>query len=490
MTRLLNIKSILVIPLLLVLTGCEDFLSTEPDSTRATINTPGKVSQLLTTAYPQGSYVLFAESMSDNVADKGIGEDDKTNRFSYLFEEVEATVDEQDSPDQYWAECYRAISVANEALDIISKVSNPEEYSAQKGEALLARAYAHFMLVNFFCKFFDATQANPSPGIPYVTVPEKVVLKQYDRRTVDFVYSMIEKDLLEGLPLIADGSYTVPKYHFNRAAANAFASRFYLVKRDYAKVLQYANAVFPGANTGDNLRPWNTTYESLSPQELYNTYSRASQNANLLLAETASNYGRYVARYRYGMNFRKWQEVSEGEAIISGNASWAYPLYTQGDNNYLIPKLNEYFVRESVNAEIGFPYVMVPLFTAEEVLFNKIEANAYLNNTAAAIEDLNLFASKRVSNYNPSTHRITSSRITSFFNGMNLRSGIVNTVLLFKRVEFVQEGMRWFDMQRYGIPVQHQTSSGQVISVPANDPRRVLQIPQTATLAGIEQNSR
>ncbi|CAG5069737.1 hypothetical protein DYBT9623_02474 [Dyadobacter sp. CECT 9623] len=489
MNRLRNIKSLLIIPLLLVLAGCEDFLSTEPDSTRATINSPQKVSQLLATAYPQASYVLFAESMSDNVADKGTGEDDKTNRFSFLFEEVEATVDEQDSPDQYWAECYRAISVANEALDIISKVPDPQQYSAQRGEALVARAYAHFMLVNFFSQFFDATQTNPSPGVPYVTVPEKVVLKQYDRRTVDFVYSMIEKDLLEGLPLIADGSYTVPKYHFNRAAANAFASRFYLVKRDYAKVVQYANAAFPGESIRDNLRPWNTTYESLSPQELYNTYSRASQNANLLLAETSSTYGRYVAQYRYGMNFRKWQEVSQGEGIIGGSASWAYPLYTQGDNNYLIPKLNEYFVRESVNAEIGFPYVMVPLFTAEEVLFNRIEANAYLNNTSAAIADLNLFASKRVSNYNPSTHVITSRSITNFFGG-NLRSGIVNTVLLFKRVEFVQEGMRWFDIQRYAIPVQHQTSSGQVISVPAGDPRRVLQIPQSATLAGIEQNTR
>ncbi|WP_051663867.1 RagB/SusD family nutrient uptake outer membrane protein [Dyadobacter crusticola] len=485
-----NMKYVWLILLVTISAGCEDFLSTEPDSTRALINTPKQVSQLLTTAYPQGGYVVFAETMSDNVTDKGIGEDDKTNRFSFFFEEVEATVDDQDSPDQYWAECYRAISVANQALDLISKAENPEEYSAQKGEALVARAYAHFMLVNFFSKFYDPAQPNTDPGIPYVTEPERVVLKQYERRTVAYVYEMIEKDLLEGLPLISDGSYTVPKYHFNRAAANAFASRFYLFKKDYQKVLQYANAAFPGGNIGENLRPWNTTYESLSPAELYNTYSRANQNANLLLAETSSLYGRHVARYRYGMNFRKWQEVSAGEGIIGGNASWAYPLYTQGDNNYLIPKLNEYFVRESVNAEIGLPYVMLPLFTVEEVLFNRIEANAYLNNTTESIADLNLFVSKRVSNYNPSTHTVTASRMRNFFNVNNTRSAIINTVLAFKRVEFVQEGMRWFDLQRYAIPVEHVTASGQVIALAANDPRRVLQIPQSATLAGIEQNSR
>lgn len=484
------IKRILLILPVLTLAGCEDFLSKEPDSTRATINTPKQVSQLLTTAYPQGGYVTFSEGMSDNVADKGTGTDDKTNRGSFYFEVVEATVDEQDSPDQYWAECYRAISVANEALDIISKVSDPENYNAQKGEALLARAYAHFMLVNYFCKFYDPQQSNDNPGIPYVLEPETVVIKQYERKTVNYVYQMIEKDLLEGLPLISDGSYTVPKYHFNLAAANAFASRFYLVKKDYQKVVQYANAAFPSNNFGENLRPWNTTYSSMSPAELYNTYSRATQSANLLLVETSSTYGRYVATYRYGMNYAKWQEISVSEQIINGSASWAFPLYTQGDNNYLIPKLNEYFVRESVNAEIGLPYVMLPIFTVEEVLFNRIEANAYLNNTAACLTDLNTYVSKRVDNYNPSTHTVTASSMSRFFGSSNLRNNIINTVLAFKRIEFVQEGMRWFDIQRYNVPVTHTTKAGSVISVPANDPRRVLQIPQTAAISGIEQNAR
>jgi hypothetical protein len=152
-----------------------------------------------------------------------------------------------------------------------------KNYNAQKGEALLARAYAHFMLVNYFCKFFDPQQNNDGPGIPYVTVPENVVIKQYERGTVANVYQMIEKDLLEGLPLISDGTYTVPKYHFNLAAANAFASRFYLVKKEYQKVLQYANAAFPSNNFGENMRPWNTTYSSMSPAELYNIYSRATE---------------------------------------------------------------------------------------------------------------------------------------------------------------------------------------------------------------------
>jgi hypothetical protein len=483
-------KNILFVLPVLLLSGCEEFLSTEPDSTRATINTPKQVSQLLATAYPQGGYVVFAESMSDNVEDKGRGEDDKTNRASFLFQEVEATVEDSDSPDLYWAECYRAISVANQALDIISKSTDPSDFTAQRGEALLARAYAHFMLVSYFAKFFDPQQPNTDPGIPYVTEPETVVLKNYERKTVAYVYEMIEKDLQEGLPLISDGSYTVPKYHFNRAAAYTFASRFYLVKRDYAKVLQYANEAFQGNGIADNLRPWNTTYASLSPQELWNIYARANQNANLLLVETASTVGRYFAQYRYGMTYGKWQEISAVAGAINGSPNWSYPLYYQGDNNYFIPKLYEYFVRESVNADIGTAYVMLPIFTVEEVLFNRAEANAYLGNTAAALADINLFVSKRVENYSPSGHTVTAASIRRYFGTTNTRDGIINTILAFKRVEFVQEGMRWFDMQRYAIPVTHVTILGQTITVPATDPKRLLQIPQSATLAGIEQNPR
>jgi hypothetical protein len=56
-------------------------------------------------------------------------------------------------------------------------------------------------------------------------------------------------------------------------------------------------------------------------------------------------------------------------------------------------------VRESVNAEIGQPYVMLPDFYSRGGVFNSIEANAYLNNTAACLTDLNTYVSKRVDNF-------------------------------------------------------------------------------------------
>ncbi|QHS62959.1 RagB/SusD family nutrient uptake outer membrane protein [Chitinophaga agri] len=470
---------------LITMAGCNKYLDKSPDSTWTELDTPAKISQLLGTAYPQANYIVFAEAMSDNVEDKGAGVNDRTNLDPYFFNDVSAT--EQDSPEYYWQACYTAIAAANNALKAIEHAADKSRYTAQKGEALVARAYAHFMLVTFFSKFYDAETAATDPGIPYVTEPETIVNKQYERKTVAYTYQMIEKDLLAGMTLISDENYQVPRYHFNKSATYAFATRFYLFKKDYQKVLEYANQTFPNNDLASNMRPWNTTYKALSPAAIWDTYAKASEKANLLLAETQSSYGRYVAQYRYGLTYNIQQQIL-GSNVTEG--AFAYPLYYYGTRDYFVPKLTEYFVKASVNATIGDPYVMVPLFTTEEVLFNRAEANAYLGNNTAVLNDLNLFASKRITNYNVSAHRITQTKIRAYYGITDVRSGLLQTILDFKRAEFVQEGHRWFDIQRYKATVVHYTDKGERMELKADDKRRVLQIPQSATTSGIALNPR
>lgn len=474
-----------------VFTGCEKYLAHPPD-TRARLNSPEKVSQLLGTAYPQANYMAFAESISDNVADKGAGGITNTNVDPFYFRDVR--YDQQDSPEFYWNACYAAIAAANQALDACKTAPDPENYRAQKGEALVARAYAHFMLVTFFSKVYDPQTAAQDAGIPYVTEPEKVVFKQYGRKTVAYVYEMIEKDLLAGIPLIQDKGYTVPRYHFTRAASYAFAARFYLFKKDYAKVVQYVNQLFPGNTLINMLRPWNTDYKTITYNELWARYARATEPANLLLVETASNWARNYFRVRYGLDATKRTRIL-GTYSVSTNVTggiWAFTnhLYTQGTNNYLLPKINEYFVRASVNAEIGIPYVMVPLFTAEEALFNRAEANLYLNNMSAVLADLNVYASTRINNYDPGEHAVTMEKMAGFYGTSDVFSATISTIMDFKRAEFVQEGMRWFDLLRYKVPVTHTTVDGETHTLGKDDLRRVFQIPETAKLSGVELNPR
>ena len=472
--------------------GCEKFLEKEPDN-RASLETPQKVAQLLGTAYPQGNYQAFAETMSDNVADLGIGGSENVIRDPFYF--LDSRENQQDSPEFYWYACYAAIAAANQALKTISEAENPDDYKAQKGEAYVARAYAHFMLVNFFSKIYDATTASSDPGIPYVTEPEDVFVKPYERKTVQYVYDMIEQDLLYGIPLIDDNVYNVPKYHFNKAAVYAFATRFYLFKKDYPKVITYAGLAIPGNNFAANLRGWNSTYKDITDVfELLKIYAKATESANLLLVETASVWARYFIGTRYGVDQNKISQIFPRPDPLTGG-NFAYSLYSAGENQ-LVPKINEYFVKTSVNAEIGIPYVMVPLFTVEEVLFNRAEAYAYTNNIAGAVADLNTFASKRINNYSPALHTITEADINSVFGAPTIRDGVIAAILYYKRAEFIHEGMRWFDILRYKLPVVHTTTplpsggSTELARLAADDLRKVLQIPQSTSLAGLEPNPR
>lgn len=474
-----------------LLTGCKKYLDKEPDN-RTQITTPDQISQLLSSAYPKGNYILFCESMSDNAEDKngsGTGYDfvDKINRQAYRYEVIEAVPDDLDSPDFYWNACYKAIASANLALQIIDQSPNKGELTAQRGEALLARAYAHFMLVTLFAKAYDPATAASDPGVPYVTAPEKVVLAKYERKTVGYVYEMIEKDFKEGYPLINEKIYgTAPKFHFNKQAAAAFATRFYMFKRDYNSVISYASQALTGA-TADNLRPWNTTLSNLQYYDLQAEYTKATLRGNLLLQEANSVWGRSYASIRYGFGNSVFTRL-----FLTQNptgSSYAYPVYGT-PAVYNIPKFYEYFVKESISAVIGDPYNTIPLFTAEEVVLNRAEAYVRLSNKAAAIDDLNAFVSKNMSSYTASKN-LTAKKMVDYYNMPADTSGaIIKTALDFKRSFFLHEGLRWLDILRLKIPVTHATASGEMITLASDDKRRALQLPVLTRQAGLEPNSR
>lgn len=104
--------------------------------------------------------------------------------------------------------------------------------------------------------------------------------------------------------------------------------------------------------------------------------------------------------------------------------------------------------------------------------------------------DLNLFASKRIVNYDATRHAVTIAKAQTYYSTSNSKNALLNTILGFKRAEFIQEGHRWFDLQRYGITVTHYDVSGNKTTVAADDNRRVLQLPLSAQTSGLALNPR
>ena len=509
-------KKLLILPVIAVVafTSCSKLLEKEPDS-RTKLDSPEKISQLLGSAYPQLNYQPMAELSSDNVDDlrtQNLASPDwlRLTTDLYTYEDNTGSATSEDTPEGYWFACYRAIAACNLALKAIGNVPASDQtfYKAQKGEALVARAYSHFMLVNFFSKFYNAATASSDPGVPYVTEPEEVSIKKYERKTVQYVYDMIEKDLHEGLPLIDDNNYKVPKYHFNRAASNAFASRFYLYKREMDSVIKYATAAIPENSIKNYLRPWNTVYTNLDLNgngNLSQVYGKATESANLLLAESRSWWLRLFGTGRYGLS-KDLSDYASGNAHIS-DGPWAYRVVFFISGHNFIPKVDEYFVETSLGSGIGDGWQMVTLISAEEVLFNLAEAYAYKGNNQKAIDLLNIYLSTRVLNYNPSTDDIDADRIAAFYQAnpdmliatpfVDINSdtkGLINIILDYKQLEFAEEGLRWFDVLRYGIVVRHNQylengNLDKTYTLDANNVHRVFQLPATAmSQAGLTGN--
>ncbi|MCA5006198.1 RagB/SusD family nutrient uptake outer membrane protein [Sphingobacterium bovistauri] len=471
-------------------TGCEKILDHQPDD-RTELNSQEKVSELLANAYPKGSYITMAESMSDLAGDKGNNGKTFVNQFAWMFKD-QLDPSDTDSPPFYWNACYNAIAAANYALEALSKLEETSATRADRGEALVARAYSHFMLVTFFAKSYDPQTASTDLGIPYVIDPQKVVEGSYSRGTVKSVYDNIEKDLLEGISLISDQKYTVPKYHFNTKAAYAFATRFYLFKQEYQKVIEFANKVYTTEAIGNNLRAWNTVYSGFGYYELEAIYTNSTEPANLLLQEAKTSWGRNYAGYTYALSESVLQKV------FLSNSNPARKTFAQANKIfggtelvYNLPKFREHFVKPSISANFGDAYNMIPLFTTEEVLFNRAEAHASLGNNAACIADLDVYLSKRLVSYSAVNDKFSEQKATAFFTGKTSSQALIESILNFKKIEYIHEGMRWFDILRHKIAFEHISADGKInISISADDNRKVLQIPENAIAIGLEANPR
>ena len=134
---------------------------------------------------------------------------------------------------------------------------------------------------------------------------ETTVSPRYERGTLEEVYRKVERDLLEGIDLISDDSYSVPKYHFTRKAAYAFAARFYLyyMKPDFSncdRVIDFATRVL-GTNPADLLRNWEALGNlSVNGNVQADAYIASSNEANLLISSTVSNWGAIGSDYLIG----------------------------------------------------------------------------------------------------------------------------------------------------------------------------------------------
>lgn len=493
-----NIKITLSLLLLIGFSSCDDFLSEVPDN-RTQIDTPEKISELLVTAYPSSSYFALAEAMSDNVFDSELKQAANVNNDNSYNWEMQNQIG-TDTENDFWTGSYEAIAAANQALDAIEKLGSPTSLNPQRGEALIARAYSHFMLVSLWANRYNPTTASTDLGVPYITKPETELLVKYKRNTVKEVFDFIEQDITEGLKYVTN-DYKEPKFHFNRDAARALACRFYLIKGDWDKVLEFSEGLGSKPTKIRSYLAFNAVPFSQMPLE----YSKAEQETNLLIAYPNSTANRAGA-YRFALAGNKSDEILGNQTNM-----WGKPNLIKAQGQYysgvlvVVPKLYEYFKVTNLTSGIGVPYTATVLLSNDELYLNRIEALVMKNRMAEANTELGFFLGTRTSGYNATTdvlnesvvqakYPVITNEYTPFYTLSPLQTSYIKAIAEARRKDFLREGLRWFDIKRFNLVVTHNTLEfGKVIRknvLEKDDNRRALQIPLRASDNGIEKNPR
>lgn len=535
-----NIYSLLAISLFSIIVVCSCTALDEVPDNRTEIDTVDKVRKLLTSGYPSATPAVICELSGDNYVDNNVVLKATHNDAYSIFHEeayqwrdiTNYSTGEQDTPYQVWESYYAGVSIANHAIKAMKEMNddpaNDPELAHSWGEAHVLRAYLHFILVNVFAEAYkDETRSLSDMGIAYVREVENTVNVNYGdpkyRKSVAEVYTLIERDLLEGIDLIDDSKYQVPAYHFNRNAANAFAARFYLFKRDYEKALKYANAAL-GSNPASMLRKWASLNTNTMDTRL-NDFNDEKAACNFLIQSTYSLQDRMLSTCRFAINTgsNTYNVPSTVDLLYSGGGpnwsgyipAYAGSLFLFGKQEYglWLFRVYEYFEYTDKIAGIGFVHILYQPFTAEETLLCRAEAKLYLGDRAGAIQDLGYWTSSKmvekpldqagINNKYKGDH--TNNPYISDLHPQEMSDTwptltedemrVLHCILHFRRIETMFEGMRWFDIKRYGISIHHAyRAPGEdevhLDSLKWDDPRRVLQIPQHVVNAGYPSNDR
>lgn len=525
-------KGSLMLASVAILASCSDQLDTLPDN-RTTLDTPKKIAGLLVTAYPDRTPTLFNEWMSDNTDYMGPQNSLGNRGGDQFFFWQEQTEGGNDSPEQVWMLYYEGIYKANEALAAIEEQGGPKNDILRntKGEALLIRAYDHFILANEFCRPYNGKTSTKDAGLYYATgiADFSAAAEQSNRGTVADVYAKIAADIEAGIPLLND-TYEVPKYHFNKQAAYAFATRFYLYYEKWEKAKEYADKLL-GSNPAASLRDYRALQaiplgNSDQAVKIADAYCSASADCNLLVRTSVSSAGVALGPWPISKRYTLTNYLSETELFqrnniwgTSSNFIWKPVTVNSGEYNFvLLIKLPYKFETRVATTGSGFLRTLNVDFTMDEALLNRAEAEIMLGQNDAACADMTIWM-KNFFNTNvtltptsvqtyfktvsyayadaakmvPSFKKHISPRFTIDAEG-SVQESLLQCLLNFRRIETVHQGLRWMDIRRYNIEIPRRLigangkPSRNLDWLKKDDPRQVVQIPQSIREAGVDGN--
>lgn len=361
-----------------------------------------------------------------------------------------------------WTYCFTIIAYSNNILARIDNIDMNENKRSQfKGEALFLRAYSYFYLVRLF------------GDVPIVNVafrsPNEISSYNMTRQPVNDVYLLIEDDLKNSANLLS-GFSSLSKGRASVGAAKTLLGKVYLTKGDYSNATTYLKEVI-----------------DMGIYSLVDDYGSLFTNDNESLKESIFEIEYLSGNLGEGNNFSSVFTPSLFNMAIfpnnmngSGRIVPTEDLFTSYENNDLRKNVS---VADSVLLIDGtYEHTLYGLKFVD--FTTGTSGDGGINFTVLRYADVLLMYAECLNETGETVLAHDYLNMVRKRAGIALLDGLSTeefTLVLEKerRIEFLFEGHRWFDLIRTGRAktVLNNYFSNSGFSFTVDDHELVLPIP-------------
>lgn len=468
-----------IFAILLLLTGCGDFLEeTSQDEIRPT-STEDIASVLYSSAYPylfssDGYLILLTDEVENHPYSLASYEDRMAKgKPVYCFSKTMFDGDESFIPDENsWKNYYTLIKGCNVVMDYIDEMKGKEEDRRFiSGQARALRAYYYLRLLMIYCLPYDESIADSELGLSHI-ISSHVSDNYPNRESLRATYDFVESELKQASQEL-DGFVPTTIYRITKPAVDVLLSRLYLYEKKWDKVIEYASAAIANG-------PKLTDFKTLGSLGVYDVNTTTEVIWNYTGAARTSDY------------IQSTNMVSGGYLPYNLSAS-VMNMYEAGDmRNCTTPVYSKKYVGGYASG--GFYVQKILSYSSQngengvrmsEAYLNRAEAYTQKGDNVNALADLNHLRENRfaAASYQP----------LSITNNEELKMFVRDE----RQRELVWEGgFRWMDIKRYGLSVTHvftdEDGSQTTYTLQAGDPLYALPIPHDAISKNpnLKQNKR
>lgn len=482
MQRHLLFKYIMVTAgFLAISAGCGDFLERTADDLIIPAHVEDYKELLQGEAYFKDLFEksAFAIYMTDDVEYRNDGEQawgTAGHSDLAIYQDVygwSPEVENDRLTDACFAYLYTQILTANTCLTALDEMKGTtQEKKILEGQACFTRAFAYFLLANFYAQAYNEADAD-QPCVPLVLEPDPTMNKPAPA-TIETIWSRIDKDITQALVCLKDEPAT-GIYEIGYTASLALATRIALFKEDYETVISY----------GEELLGFNNRLYDITLLSSDNEDNDDDDESDRSFMNPFSN-PEIIWMFDNGKNASYTRQLSpaiyrEYFTISTQSAGALLPLFTyddetgEGDQRLPLwfnpPGMLTFSWGPVKYDPYAVDYKHQNAFRTAEIYLSLAEAYARKDepDTEKALYYLNALRTRRISPYTPLK-----------YGEFNSSAALVDFIWEERRRELcMEEHHRWWDLRRCGQPaLTHVWKNGAVFSLEKGGSGYVLAYPR------------